>query len=207
MEVLNSTDVIGEEIKEEARKKAERVLSAANIEIERLRCEGDKKLAKLKSELDSLYKEKIKKYKDSVFITLPLQKWKKRMFFMETELNNALENYFTSLDVEKRLTIIKAMLEKFKSIILNKSIIVKYSKFEKSAVLKLVMDSFTECTIKECKEATKSEMNLIGVFEGIIIEDVENTFICKAGIEQAKKDVFDKIKDEARKALFGGALI
>ena len=71
MEVLNSTDVIGEEIKEEARKKAERVLSAANIEIERLRCEGDKKLAKLKSELDSLYKEKIKKYKDSVFITLP----------------------------------------------------------------------------------------------------------------------------------------
>ena len=37
MEVLHSSDVIGEEIKEEARKKADRILKNANLEIEALR--------------------------------------------------------------------------------------------------------------------------------------------------------------------------
>ena len=50
MEVLHSTDVIGEEIKEEARRKADRILKNADLEIEALRKGLDEKLGKLEEE-------------------------------------------------------------------------------------------------------------------------------------------------------------
>ena len=107
MEVLHSSDVIGEEIKEEARKKADRILKNANLEIEALRKSLDEKLEKLEEEQKEIYSDKIQKYKDSIFVTLPLKKWKKKMEYVENLLNEALETYFTSLSVDKKLEIIK----------------------------------------------------------------------------------------------------
>ena len=44
MEVLHSTDIIGEEIKEEARRKADRILKNADLEMEALKKDLDERL-------------------------------------------------------------------------------------------------------------------------------------------------------------------
>jgi len=206
MEVLHSSDVIGEEIKEEARKKADRILKNANLEIEALRKSLDEKLEKLEEEQKEIYSDKIQKYKDSIFVTLPLKKWKKKMEYVENLLNEALETYFTSLDVDKKLEIIKTMLEKFKPVVDNKTITIKYSGFDKNEVEKLASHVFCSTSIKEYRQANHNEKHLSGVYEGLIIEDVEKTFICKAGIEQAKKNVFDEKKENLASVLFGESL-
>lgn len=206
MEILRSTDVIGEEIKEEARKKAERILKNADLEIETLRNTLNEKLAKLEGEQKEIYSNKIQKYKDSVFITLPFKKWKEKVEYVEDVLNEALEAYFISLAMDKKLKIIKAMLEKFTPIVDGKNIILKYASFPKEEVRQLVSSVFSNVGIKECREALYSEKRFAGVYEGLIIEDTEKTFICKAGMEQAKKNIFDEKKEKLAKALLGESL-
>ena len=206
MEVLHSTDVIGEEIKEEARKKADRILKNADMEIQALKKALAERLEKLEEEEKKIYSDKIQKYRESVFVTLPLKKWKEKVEYVENTLNNALEAYFTSLSLDKKLKIIKTMLERFEPKVRGESIIVEYAGFEKNEVEKLISSIFFNSTIKEYKEATYAQKRFAGVSEGIIIEDVEKTFICKAGMEQAKKNIFDEKKEMLAKELFGESL-
>lgn len=206
MEVLNSTDVIGDEIKEEARRKALRILKEADDEIEKLKDEKVKKIATLKQEQTEIYNKKIEQYKRAVFVTLPLEKWKKKVSYIEETLNNSLQKYFNALDIDKKLHIIKTELTRFNKIISNKKLLVKYSGFEKEKVKSLINSVFPNCNIQEIKEATHEQMRFVNVFEGIIIEDESLTFICKAGLEQAKEAMFSQIKEKVAKILFGGLL-
>ena len=206
MEVLHSTDLIGEEIKEEARKKADRILKNADLEIEALRKSFNEKLEKLEEEQKEIYAGMIQKYKDSVFVTLPLRKWKEKVEYVENVMNKALEVYFSSLTVNKKLEIIKTILEKFKTIVDGKNILLKYTGFDEEDAKKLVSTTFSNINIYECEQASYLEKRFVGVYEGIIIEDIEKTFICKAGMEQAKQNIFDEKKEELAKALFGESL-
>lgn len=206
MEVLHSTDVIGEEIKEEARRKADCILKNADLEIDALRKGLDEKLEKLEEEQKKIYSDKIQKYKDSVFVTLPLKKWKERVEYVENVLNEALQTYFSSLSVNKKLEIIKTMLEKFKAIVDGKTIVLKYAGFDEEDSKKLVASVFSNINIEKCEQASYSEKRFVGVYEGLIIEDIEKTFICRAGMEQAKQNIFDEKKQMLAKALFGESL-
>ena len=206
MEVLHSTDVIGEEIKEEARRKADRILKNADLEIEALRKGLDEKLGKLEEEQKKIYSDKIKKYRDSVFVTLPLKKWKEKVEYVENVLNESLQTYFSSLSVNKKLEIIKTMLEKFKAIVDGKTIVLKYAGFDEEDSKKLVTSVFSNINIEKCEQASYSEKRFVGVYEGLIIEDIEKTFICRAGMEQAKQNIFDEKKQMLAKALFGESL-
>lgn len=206
MEVLHSTDVIGEEIKEEARRKADRILKNADLEIEALRKGLDEKLGKLEEEQKKIYSDKIQKYRDSVFVTLPLKKWKEKVEYVENVLNESLQTYFSSLSVNKKLEIIKTMLEKFKAIVDGKTIVLKYAGFDEEDSKKLVTSVFSNINIEKCEQASYSEKRFVGVYEGLIIEDIEKTFICRAGMEQAKQNIFDEKKQMLAKALFGESL-
>ena len=206
MEVLHSTDVIGEEIKEEARRKADCILKNADLEIDALRKGLDEKLEKLEEEQKKIYSDKIQKYKDSVFVTLPLRKWKEKVEYVENVLNEALQTYFSSLSVNKKLEIIKTMLEKFKAIVDGKTIVLKYAGFDEEDSKKLVSSIFSNINIEKCEQASYSEKRFVGVYEGLIIEDIEKTFICRAGMEQAKQNIFDEKKQMLAKALFGESL-
>ncbi|MGP1521667.1 MAG: hypothetical protein ACTTIZ_09240 [Treponema sp.] len=206
MKVLHSTDVIGEEIKEEARKKADRILKNADLEVETLKKALIEKLEKLEQEQREIYSNKIQKYRDSVFVTLPLKKWKKKLEYVESVLNEALQTYFNSLTMDEKLEILKIMLNKFKTIVDGKTIKVKYAGFDETMVRKLVIEVFTNVEIRECREALYSEKRFSGVYEGIIIEDIDKNFICKAGMEQAKNNVFAEQKEKLAQALFGESL-
>lgn len=128
----------------------------------------------------------------------------KENLFIEETLNNSLQRYFDALSIDKKLKIIALELARFDQILSNQRIIVKYCAFEKERVKTLIHSVFTSCNIKEMREATREEMIFAHLFEGIIIEDEGATFICKAGLEQAKETMFRQIKDKVAKILFGG---
>lgn len=206
MEILNSTDVIGDEIKEEARRKATKILKEADDEIDKLKKEASIKLKKLKQEQIEIYNEKIENYKSSVLVTLPLENWKRKVLFIEETLNNAVQAYFDALSVDKKLKIINAQLTRFDKIISNQNLLVRYSGFKEEEVKFLIKRVFPNCKIQEIKKATHEQMHFTHVFEGIIIEDEALSFICKTGIEQAREKMFNQIKEKIAKILFGGLL-
>lgn len=203
MEIISSTDVIGEEIKEEARKKANLILKNADAEIEQLKMKSTERIEKLQAEQSKLYNEKIKKYKNDVFIRLPLKKFKARIEYIETLFNSASDKYFASLDMNSRLFIIKSILKNYKPILDGKEIIVKYAGFPQEKVMRLLSSLFSNCNIKEVRMATDEEVRHSSCDKGIIIEDVEKSLSCKASIESAKSALFDKMKVQLCDALCG----
>ena len=203
MEVLSSTDVIGEEIKEEARKKANLILKNADAEIQRLQTKADEKIAKLKAEQNAFYLAKIQKYKDDVFVRLPLKKFKEKIDYVEELFSSASDKYFSTLDINSKLFIIKTILKKYKTLLEGKEVVVKYAGFPQEKIAKLVASVFSDCNIKEVKEATSDEARRSSIYQGIIIEDVARTFACKASLEGAKRALFDAKKSELCNALCG----
>ena len=206
MEVLNSIDIIGDEIKDEARKKAEAILEAANSEIEELQKKMDEKLAKLKAEKDEFYKDKLEKYKDRVFVTIPRQKWKEKIQYVESSLEEALEKYFNNLKEDKILLILKNMMSRFIPILQKKDVIIKADGFDLDKIKDVLSSSIPNCKIKNVVEATEDEKRLYLIKKGFIIEDIDKTFVCKVGVEHAKEEVSSKIKEELYLALFGEEL-
>ena len=190
MEILSSTDVIGEEIKQEARKKAALILKNADAEVQRLQEKIAEKIANLKVEEDELYASKIRKYKEDVFVRLPYKKFKERIEYVEELFNSAQEKYFASLDTNSKLFIIKTILKKYKTLLQGQEIIVKYA-------------VFPDCKIKEIKQVEVAGVRRLAFSQGIIIEDVERTFSCKASLEGAKRVLFDEKKSELCHALCG----
>jgi len=206
MEVLNSIDIIGDEIKDEARKKAEAILEAANSEIEELQKKMDEKLAKLKVEKDEFYKDKLEKYRDRVFVTIPRQKWKEKIQYVESSLKEALEKYFNNLKEDKILLILKNMMIRFTPILQKKDVIIKADGFDLDKIKGVISSSIPNCKIKNVVEATEDEKRLYLIKKGFIIEDIDKTFVCKVGVEHAKEEVSSKIKEELYLALFGEEL-
>ena len=203
MEILSSTDLIGEEIKEEARKKAALILKNAEEEVKRLEAKVSEKIAKLKEEQDELYALKIKKYREDVFVHLPYEKFKERIEYVEHIFNLAIKNYFASLDLNSKLFVVKTVLKKYKNVLEGKEILIKYSGFPKEKVERLLSSVFPNCKIKEVVEAEAKEVRRSSLYQGIIIEDLERTFVCKASLEVAKRALFDEKKSELIYALYG----
>lgn len=206
MEVLNSIDIIGDEIKEEARKKAETILNDANSEIEELQRKAEEKLATLKAEKDELYKKRLEKYKDDLFVTIPLEKWKEKIRYVEASLCDALEKYFEKLGDDDLLAILKHMLSRFAPILQKKEIIIKCDGFDLDKIRNMVSSVIPTSKIKNVMKATESEKSLFSIKKGFIIEDVDKTFVCKIGAEHAKDEVEERIKEELYLALFGEEL-
>jgi len=206
MEVLNSIDIIGDEIKDEARKKAEIILDKANSEIEELQKKGEKKLAKLKAEKEAFYKAILEKYKEHVFVTIPLEKWREKIRYVESSIQNALEKYFKEIGDDKLLIILKNMLTRFAPILQKKEIIIKYDGFEVDEIKNVLSSIVHDCKVKDIIEATEKEKELFLIKKGFIIEDIDKTFVCKLGARHAKDEAEEKIKEELYLALFGEEL-
>ena len=203
MEILGSTDLIGEEIKEEARKKAASILKNADEEIERIKAKAKEKIAKLEAEQTNIYLAKAQEYKNDVFVRLPLKKFKERIEYVEHLFNSASEKYFASLDVNSKLFVIKTVLKKYKQVLQESTIVVKFADLPKEKVARLVSSVFPESNIKEIREATVEEVRRSSLKQGVIIEDEMQTFSCKASLESAKNELFDKMKSELCYALCG----
>lgn len=204
MEVINSTDIIGEEIKEEARKKANIILKNADAEVEKLKAKTQDRIAKVKIEQANVYVSKLEGYKNDVFVRLPLQKFKERISYIEALMSSSSKKYFDSLDINSRLFIIKNILKRYKEVLQGKEIVVKFSGFDAGKVERLVSSVFSDCSIKEMKEVTNEEARRLSLYEGILVEDIGQTLICKASIESAKDMLFDVMKDKLCDVLIGG---
>ena len=203
MEILSSTDIIGEEIKEEARKKAAIIIKNADDEIKRLQSKSSEKIAQLKVSQEELYASKIQKYRQDVFVRLPLKKLKSKMEYIECLFTSASDKYFASLPINSKLFIIKNVLKKYQKVLQNREVVVKYAGFPQEKVYRLVFSLFPDCNIKEVREASSEEVRRLLLDEGVAIEDVERTFVCKASIEGAKALLFDEKKKELCETLCG----
>ncbi|QSI04973.1 hypothetical protein [Treponema pedis] len=114
MEELRSTEILDKEIKEDARKKAERILKNADAEAQNILNAVPLRIKNIKKEKASFYAKKAELYKIDAEAAVPLEKLRKKISYIDTEIQKALENYFEKIGEEARLKIILSFVNNFK---------------------------------------------------------------------------------------------
>lgn len=203
MEELRSTEILAKEIKEDARKKAERILKNADAEAQNILSGISSRIQKVKKEKQSLYSEKIAAYKADCEAAVPLEKLRKRISFFDTEIKKALDTYFEKIGEDKRLAIISALLGSFTDSVRGCPLKIKYAGYPKAKIEKIVSAHFKDSKIEEYKALSSAEAEIAGLKDGVFAEEADGSFVCKASLDEVKDRLLTEKRAELKAALFG----
>jgi len=112
MEELQSTEILDREILEDARKKAHRILKAADETIKVKSADWEQKLAADISELEKKYAQQGAVATDEIMARLPIDKYRAKSKKMETLLDSAVAHWYASLSRARILDLLKQELAK-----------------------------------------------------------------------------------------------
>jgi vacuolar-type H+-ATPase subunit E/Vma4 len=112
MEELQSTDKLVQEIQEDARKKAHRILKTAEETIQTKSTEWEEKLRAAMDDLAKKYVQQDTFARDEIMARLPMDKRRIKAKKIEELLNAAVEAWYAGLSRERVLELLKKELEK-----------------------------------------------------------------------------------------------
>ena len=102
MQELRSTDILDKEIHSDARKKAERILKQSEIESSEILSSISENIRQAEEEKKSFYAAKLQSLEKDKKSTLPLEKQRFEVSFIQEKLLQNINEYIASLSLEKR---------------------------------------------------------------------------------------------------------
>ena len=110
MEELQSTEILDREILEDARKKAQRILKAADDTIKAKSDEWEKKTAAALEELEKKYAEQNQLANHEIMAVLPLDKRRVKAKKIDELIRSAVEHWYTGLSRRQVLEFLQGEL-------------------------------------------------------------------------------------------------
>ena len=207
MQELRSTDILDKEIQADARKKADRILRQAEVDCEKIISSVSENIKKAEDDKTNFYALKIQALENDKKATLPLEKERFQVSFMQQQIVNGINKYLSSLSVEQQ---IKLAIGKFDFSSVTKNVTAYIYGFSVSDVEK-VLKAKLENKLLACKE---TQFNKLVIEEeaglenpkGIILEAEDLSFRCRLTITQSVSKILDKKRSELSQSLFGGLL-
>lgn len=203
MEELRSTEILDKEIREDARRKANRILNNATVECEKILEEINIRFEKDADAKKSEYQFKIDEYKKNKEASVPLEKQRFLVNFENDSIDKAINQYLEKLSDDDKLKIIKNLLEKYIFAFNEKKVYVEYLGFSKDEITKVVNSVLKAEKILSVKEV---EDKMQKDFRGCIITSEDFKIKCRATIEEKIAEIKGQYSEELALSLFGGRM-
>lgn len=208
MEELRSTEILDKEIRSDARKKAERILSKAEVDCQMILAEVDDRVEKAKKEISDKDEKKLAAYEKQKNAALPLEKKRFLVNFIQTAINRATDEFLQKLTEKERLELVLKPLEKNEGILKSKKVRVSVYGFDSKMVQekldkKLDVDSYSQTEFN--KMIVENDCGLTRL-EGVIVESYDKAVRCRFTLSEAVSQMQYKYRAELCDALFGGGL-
>lgn len=210
MEELRSTDVLDKEIQSDARKKAERILSNAEADGRKIEAAVSERIAVTTKEKKSAYEERLAVFKRNVEAALPLECERYLVSYEGSSVADAINDYLKALSDDKRISLLKKLIDRSKDILSGKTISADFYGIEKATAEKLLKDAFgqnvsslSEITFEHSGESACAGLN---IHEGIIVESNDKLIKCRFSLDQLISELEDTYSYELTSTLFGGRL-
>lgn len=208
MEELRSTEILDKEIRSDARKKAERILSKAEVDCQMILAEVDDRVENAKKEISDKDEKKLAAYEKQKNAALPLEKKRFLVNFIQTAINRATDEFLQKLTEKERLELVLKPLEKNEGILKSKKVRVSVYGFDPKMVQekldkKLDVDSYSQTEFN--KMIVENDCGLTRL-EGVIVESCDNAVRCRFTLSEAVSQMQYKYRAELCDALFGGRL-
>lgn len=208
MEELRSTEILDREIQSDARKKAENILKKADKSCEDILNSVEKAINEARKAKEDLYKRKIDAFKKNQDSSIPLEKERFEVSFVQKSIIENINKYLEALGQEKRMELVLARLEKseeaallsekklnafvygFDSVKMQK----KLSKFFGKNLLKCESTDFGRVSVED---------DLISLKEGVILESDDKNCRIRLTLSELVNQLFENHREELCTALFG----
>lgn len=210
MEELHSSAALDEEIRLDARRKAENILSKTDAECKRL-VEGVMlRVEDAVEKADKASKERLAVYEKNINASLPLEKQRYLITFMRNAVLEEINSFLKQLSEEKKFKVISNMLEKTKYSLSGKTVNAKVINLnvERAKQLLQQQTSFTVASVEETDERFNFDEKLEGLekSEGIILIADDNSVKLRLTFDEKIKEILDEKNYELSTALFGGRI-
>ena len=210
MEELRSTEALDKEIQSDARKKAEKILADADSESSRILNDVSKRLKKSEEERRKFYESKIRQFEHNGEASLPLEKQRFLVSYVEKSVSESIDSYLKALPEEKRFELIKALFKKSEKIFKDKKMNALVYGIKPACAEKYLTDqlgnrllSVSETVFEKTGQSDSTE---ITVHEGIILESDDKEIRCRLTLEELVCEVIEKQSRKLADTLFCGRI-
>ncbi|MBQ3966600.1 MAG: hypothetical protein II684_07205 [Treponema sp.] len=211
MEELRSTEILDKEIEADARKKAERLLSDADAECQKLLDAVDGRVKEASEQKKTYYDAKIATFKKNRDAALPLEQERYRVSFYTSSVADAFNAYLEKLGQEKQLSLIESMLVRSKHALTGKNVHALVFGISAADAKKLLEKHLESKQVLSCTETTFEKSGdeavlMNNVHKGIILESEDSSVRVRLTIDQLVGEIEDRYSNELATTLFGGRL-
>lgn len=208
MEEFRSTEILDKEIQADARKKAEKILAKADVDCALLLEEVSGRIEKAKKELEDKYALKIAAFEKDLSATLPLEKERFLVSFIQSSIEKAINAYLAKLSDEEKIDLVLKKSVKIEDVLKSKKLNALYYGFQESLVKKTVGKKFNLISVKETEFNKMIIENDLGITDrkGIILESEDKAICVRMTLSEVISQIQDKYRAELYSALFGERL-
>jgi V/A-type H+-transporting ATPase subunit E len=206
MEELRSTDVLDREIQDDARRKVEKVLKAGEVECDRIATDVALRLEKSRTEKTAEYAKRLEDYRHDMESAIPLEKQRRLVAFVDSEVRAALESWFEGLKSDRKVVLFQSMLEKFREPLAGKKIRATFAGMPQADAERIVKAAFGKDNVIAVVEraATGSRASFAG--DGVYVESEDGIVTCRATVDEVRQVLLATKRQELAEALMGGRL-
>ena len=209
MQELRSTEILDNEIRAEARRKAENVLKRADEECAQILAGVDERIQNSCNEKHEFYAKKLAAFDKDIAASVPLEKQRMGVSFVQSELVKAVNKYLDSLGSQKRLKLVLQSCDP--KVFEGREFDAFVYGFDVESAQKMLLSVLgvksVSCNKTEFGKIIIEDDIGLEIKEGIILQTKDNAVRCRLTLSEVFNRVMDKYRAQLAQALFDGVKV
>ena len=211
MQELRSTEILDKEILEDAQKKVQKILKNSESECRSIMSSVDDKVTKTVEEKEAALISKLESIKTNLNASLPLEKERFQVSFVENLIITKIQDYLKSLSHEKRIQLVLEKIKTIKtddyvdSLLKEKSFTAYVYGFDIKKVEKALNDILGK-RLLACQPTDFGKLiledEILEINEGIILESQDKEVRFRMTLTEVVEELLNNNREELAETLF-----
>ncbi|MBQ9538538.1 MAG: hypothetical protein IJU95_04650 [Treponema sp.] len=210
MEELRSTEALDNEIRNDARKRAGKILEKAKENALSLKDSTDKKLSDAIAEAERQSASRLEMQKKNIDASVPLEKGRQLVSFIYDSVMDAINSYLEQAGEARRFDIVSALVLRSKAFLDGKELEATVVGFDLQSAQKMLKkqlgSSAVSCSAGNAHILDGERLSGLKFREGIILKAKDSSISCRLTLDEKMKEILDDKSYELSSTLFCGRL-
>ena len=208
MEVLKTSDELEKQILEDARKKASRIIEGTEKECAQIRLEWEKKLQDDARRMQEDNTRRIAALEQELAATLPLDRMRERLSFIEKTLVGKLKECFEGLTAKEIADVFTVLVRRVDSIFSGKRIMAYVGGIGEGEAKELLMACIPSAVIVGIKPLAEAAVGgsggtILPVPRGLVLESEDKRILYRGTFDELARLLLDEQRDALVESLIG----
>ena len=203
MEELRSTEILDKEIHDDARRRAEKLLKAADSDCKEIERKAAEDFEKTSVSKKAEYEKALADYKRDSDASVSLEKQRHLVSFIDSSVQEALDGWFAAADKSKKLAALRRLLEKYSAVLTGKRFEALSRGFSKKDITSLASSVLGKDATLSVKELSEAEAGKLNISEGFTVRSEDGSVFCRVTCDELKLELLQNWREELAEKLFG----